>query len=829
MKRLNSKWPQIRSSHEKAQKTHKRIALGLVVLCGLVVCLPVAAQERTLKEVFKNDFKVGAALNRRQIFEQDARGVQIVSTHFNSITPENVLKWALVHPQPDKYDFAAPDRFVEFGEKRGMFIVGHTLVWHNQTPRWVFEDGKGNPADRETLLKRMRDHIFTVVGRYKGRIKGWDVVNEALNQDGTMRQSPWFKIIGEDYLIQAFKFAHEADPSAELYYNDYDLELPAKRAGGVELIKKLLAAGVSISGVGLQNHNQLEWPSAADEDATIAAFSALGLKIHITELDVDVLPRTTKIGADYAVDDPVTPQLNPYVDRLPDAKQLALAKRYAELFQVYLKHRDAIDRVTFWGVADGDSWLNNWPMKGRTNYPLLFDRFGRGKPALAAVIDAKSLSMKWPVELTAEQDHRRLLNLLHITSLRPGVNGNDPKAPNAANYDETKANPFPALPDPLLLQNGKRVTTAKMWWDQRRSEIVEDFDREMYGRVPSNVPRVEWEVVDTKQEVKYDIPVVSKKIIGHVNNSAYPLVNVDIQLSLVTPAKATGPVPVIMELSFVFPPGFRPPGPAQAPPDTPWQQQILNRGWGYATLIPTSVQADNGAGLTLGIIGLTNKGQPRGLDDWGALRGWAWGASRALDYFETDKAVDAKRVGLEGHSRYGKAVLVAMAYDQRFAIAYVSSSGAAGAKLHRRNWGELVENIASSGEYHWMAGNYLKYAGPLNWNDLPVDSHELIALCAPRPVFIGVGDVGDGWVDAKGMFLAAVAAGPVYKLLGKRDLGVSEFPAIETALTDGEIAFRQHRGGHVTGPNWPTFLDFANRYLFEPQKGTESTKKRATW
>ena len=388
MKRLSSKW--LQNSHKKAQKAHKRIALSFGLLCGLAMCLPVAAQDRALKEVFKNDFRVGAALNRRQIFEEDTRGVQIVSTHFNSITPENILKWALVHPEPDRYDFAASDRLVEFGEKRGMFIVGHTLVWHNQTPRWVFEDKKGNPVDRETLLKRMRDHIFTVVGRYKGKIKGWDVVNEALNQDGTMRQSPWFKIIGEDYLVQAFKFAHEADPSAELYYNDYDLELPAKRAAGVELIKKLKAAGVPIHGVGLQNHNQLEWPSVADEDATLAAFSALGLKIHITELDVDVLPRTTKPGADYAVDDPVTPQLNPYVDRLPDAKQFALAKRYAELFQVYLKHRDAIERVTFWGVADGDSWLNNWPMKGRTNYPLLFDRFGKGKPALAAVIETKS-------------------------------------------------------------------------------------------------------------------------------------------------------------------------------------------------------------------------------------------------------------------------------------------------------------------------------------------------------------------------------------------------------------------------------------------------------
>jgi len=803
-------------------------------LCALALCganppqicadlwrIPSKSQ-RALKDVFKNDFKIGAALNRRQFFETDARGAEIVKTHFNSITPENVLKWALVHPEPTRYDFEAPDRFVAFGEKHGMFIVGHTLVWHNQTPAWVFQDDKGKPADRETLLKRLRDHIFTVVSRYKGRIKGWDVVNEALNQDGTMRQSPWLKIIGEDYLAQAFRFAHEADPSAELYYNDYDLELPAKRAGGVELIKKLKAGGVPVAGVGLQNHNLMDWPSAADEDATIAAFSALGVKVNITELDVDVLPRTTKPGADYAVDVPVTPQLNPYVDRLPDQMQLALAKRYAELFRVYLKHRDAIERVTFWGVADGDSWLNNWPMKGRTNYPLLFDRFGRGKTALAAIISLSSAStgLNWPVELTAEQDHKRLLDLLHISSLRPGANGNDLRAPNAANYDEAKANPYPLLPDPLMMNNGKRVTNAETWWNRRRPEIAAAFDREVYGRVPDNVPGVVWQVIETKRELKDDVPVVSKKIVGHVDNSSYPLVNVDIQLSLTTPANATGPVPVMMELSFVFPPGFKLPPGVQMPAAPSWQQQVLSKGWGYASLIPVSAQPDNGAGLTLGIIGLTSKGRPRGLDDWGALRAWAWASSRALDYFETDKAVDAKHVGLEGHSRYGKAALIAMAYDQRFAIAYVSSSGAAGAKPHRRNWGELVENVAGSGEYHWMAANYLKYAGPLTWNDLPVDSHQLLALCAPRPVFIGVGDKGDEWVDARGMFMAAAAAGPVYRLLGKRDLGVNEFPAIETALIDGDIAYRQHRGGHTTGPNWPTFLTFAGRYL-APQKDTK--------
>lgn len=362
------------------------IAAGLCLL-GSSQPLKVSSQEATLKEVFKDHFRVGAALNRQQIFEEDTRGAEIVVKHFNSISPENILKWGLVHPKPDKYDFAAADRFVTFGEKHGMFIVGHTLVWHNQTPDWVFQDAKGKPVDRQTLLKRMRDHIFTVVGRYKGRIHGWDVVNEALNQDGTMRQSPWMKIIGEDYLVKAFRFAHEADPQAELYYNDYDLAIPAKRKGAVDLIKRLKASGVRIAGIGTQNHQLLDWPSIEDEDASLAAFSALGLEVHITELDVDVLPRTTPPGADYAVDVKVTPKLNPYTDSLPGSAQQALARRYTDLFKLYLKHREAIDRVTFWGVADGDSWLNNWPIKGRTNHPLLFDRSGQSKPAFTAIIN----------------------------------------------------------------------------------------------------------------------------------------------------------------------------------------------------------------------------------------------------------------------------------------------------------------------------------------------------------------------------------------------------------------------------------------------------------
>jgi (4-O-methyl)-D-glucuronate---lignin esterase len=419
-----------------------------------------------------------------------------------------------------------------------------------------------------------------------------------------------------------------------------------------------------------------------------------------------------------------------------------------------------------------------------------------------------------PVELTAEQDHRRLMDLLGIASIRPGADPRNPQAPNAVNYDEAKANPYPNLPDALVLKNGKPVTTAEIWWKQRRAEVVEDFDREVYGRVPNQTPAVRWEVTSTAAETVAGIPATTKTLAGHVDNSAYPAITVDIEMTLTTPANAPGPVPVMMEFGFRWPPGApRPPSPSPTGPT--WQEQLIAKGWGYAVLYPNTVQADNGAGLTRGIIGLANNGQPRKLDDWGALRAWAWGASRALDYFETDKAVDAKQVGIEGLSRYGKAALVTMAYDPRFAIAFVASSGEGGAKLHRRTFGELVENVAGTGEYHWMAGNFIKYAGPLTANDLPVDAHELIALCAPRPVFVSAGsfEVEGGWVDARGMFMAAAAAGPVYRLLGKKDVGATGMPPIETALIDGDIAFRQHRGGHTAGPNWPTFLQFADRYV----------------
>jgi len=419
------------------------------------------------------------------------------------------------------------------------------------------------------------------------------------------------------------------------------------------------------------------------------------------------------------------------------------------------------------------------------------------------------------VRAATEQDYRFMLAQLHIDSLRPGPSGN-PKAPNAANTDESKATQYTSLPDPLILNRGGKVVDADTWWKKRRPEIVELFNREVYGRVPEHVPEVKWSVVSVTHDTIEGIPAVVKKLSGHVDNSSFPDITVEIPLTLTLPEQVRIQVPVVMEFGFVLPPGFKFPDPPPGTPKEPnWKQLVLSKGWGYAIIVPSSYQADWGAGLTNGIIGLVNKGQRRKPDDWGALRAWAWGASRALDYFETDPSVDAKKVVIEGLSRYGKAALVTMAYDSRFAAAFVGSSGAGGVKILRRVFGEQVENLASSGEYHWFAGNFLKYAGPLTRNDLPVDAHELVALCAPRPVFISAGsfEMEGGWVDAKGMFLGGAYASPVYELLGKKGLGTYEFPPIETSMIEGEIAFRQHKGGHTTGPNWRTFLTYANRYL----------------
>jgi endo-1,4-beta-xylanase len=346
----------------------------------------------TLKESFKGKFLVGAALNQAQFSGQDERGAALVRIQFNSITPENILKWESVHPEPDKYIFGGPDQFVEFGEKNNMVVIGHVLIWHNQTPKWVFandqlSDGSkpsDSSVDRETLLKRMHDHIQSVVGRYKGRIKGWDVVNEALEEDGSLRQTPWLKIIGEEYMAKAFQFAHEADPDAELYYNDFSLENAPKREGAIRLIKKLQSSGVRIAAVGLQGHYKMDWPRMGQVDSTIEAFGKLGVKVDITELDIDVVPATQgNRGADLSVNKLHELREDIYANGLPDFVQMELAKRYADLFTVFVRHANVIDRVTFWGVTDGDSWLNS---QGRVNYPLLFDRKWQPKPAFDAVI-----------------------------------------------------------------------------------------------------------------------------------------------------------------------------------------------------------------------------------------------------------------------------------------------------------------------------------------------------------------------------------------------------------------------------------------------------------
>lgn len=347
----------------------------------------IAQNQPSLKEVYKGCFLVGAALNAAQFTGQDEPEDAIIKTQFNTISPENVLKWEVVHPRPDTYDFSPADKYVEFGQQNHMFIVGHNLVWHSQVPKWVFEDDKGNPVSRDVLLDRMHDHISKVVGRYKGKIGGWDVVNEALNEDGTLRQSPWMKIIGEDYLEKAFRFAHETDPDAQLYYNDYSLENGAKRRGALELVRKLKDKGVPITGVGLQDHVSMDSPTADEIDTTITDFGKLNVKVMITELDVDLLPwPATKQTADVSLNVAADPKLNPYPNGLPEAVQLALSKRYAELFSAYAKHCGLVTRVTFWGVGDKDSWKNNWPVKGRTNYPLLFDRKAQPKPAFHAVL-----------------------------------------------------------------------------------------------------------------------------------------------------------------------------------------------------------------------------------------------------------------------------------------------------------------------------------------------------------------------------------------------------------------------------------------------------------
>ncbi|HEX4286195.1 MAG TPA: acetylxylan esterase [Terracidiphilus sp.] len=468
-----------------------------------------------------------------------------------------------------------------------------------------------------------------------------------------------------------------------------------------------------------------------------------------------------------------------------------------------------------------------------------------------------------------DQDRQNMMDQLGIKALRPGPSGNE-QAPNHANYDELKANPYPNIPDPLTMNDGRKVTTPEMWWKERRPEIVEMYSKYVYGRVPEHVPAVKWTVTAEDHEMIGFTPVIAKDLIGEVDNSASPAISVKMHMTVVTPAHAKGPVPVLMMFTRAgFPNPHEPSAeeferinkawkailvqqdpslqgvfdqhpawelakatPFQFPQlnedgDVPNQWQLVSAGWGFALFDPASVQADDGAGLTKGIIGLVNKGQRRKPEDWGGLRAWAWGAGRGLDYLETDPAVDAKHVGIEGVSRYGKAALITMAFDQRFAMVLVGSSGKGGATLLRRNWGEAVESLAGGG-YYWMAGNFMKYAaadasfGSGNPGQIPVDSNELIALCAPRPTFIsyGVPAKGDArWLDHQGSFMATMDASRVFILLGAKgldlpgDMNTAKMPPVNEGHLDGQLAWRQHDGGHTDAPNMKWFLQWADKLI----------------
>jgi hypothetical protein len=488
-----------------------------------------------------------------------------------------------------------------------------------------------------------------------------------------------------------------------------------------------------------------------------------------------------------------------------------------------------------------------------------------------ATVLAQTQSAPPPVTFTAEQDHQNMMDQLGIKALRPGPSGNE-NAPNHANYDESKANPYPNLPDPLTLNDGQKVTTAEMWRDKRRPELVELFSKYVYGRVPADTPKVTWTVTAEDHEFLGFTPVVAKDLIGTVDNSSYPAISVKIHMTLVTPARAAGPVPVLMEFTRAgFPNPNEPRGeelarvnaafktlliqqdpslkdvfqkhPAWEPlKETPFFQrpelnedgglpnewQLVANGWGFVRFDPASVQADDGAGITRGIIGLCNHGQPRKPDDWGALRAWAWGAGRALDYLETVHGVDAKHVGIEGVSRYGKAALVTEAFDQRFAMGLIGSSGKGGATLLRRNFGEAVESL-TGGEYYWMAGNFMKYGaseasfGSMTPGDLPVDSNELIALTAPRLTFISYGIPAKGdakWLDHEGSWMATVDASRVWQLLGAKglegvegDYRTAKMPPVNQGLLGGKLAWRQDDGGHTDAPNMKWFLEWADKFI----------------
>ncbi|MFW9598601.1 MAG: endo-1,4-beta-xylanase [Paludibacter sp.] len=367
-----------------------RIAILYVVsFFSFSIILSGCKTNAGLKQSFKNDFHIGVAMNSAQIQGLDKKAQMLIQNNFNSIVAENCMKSEKIQPTEGNFQFAEPDKLVEFGMQNNMHIIGHTLIWHSQAPKWFFVDNNGQTVSREVLIERMRTHINTVVKRYKGRVKGWDVVNEAINDNGTWRESPFYKIIGKDFVKLAFQFAHEADPDAELYYNDYSMALEKRRNSVVAMVKELQAEGIKIDGIGMQGHLAMDFPSVEEFEKSIVAFSELGVKVMITELDLTVLPSPwSKTGANIADKADYQERMNPYKTGVPAEVNAEWEQKYLDFFQLFVKHKDKISRVTLWGLTDTDSWKNDWPIKGRTDYPLLFDRNYQPKPIVKKIMKA---------------------------------------------------------------------------------------------------------------------------------------------------------------------------------------------------------------------------------------------------------------------------------------------------------------------------------------------------------------------------------------------------------------------------------------------------------
>lgn len=361
-------------------------SVKILMLC--MAMLPLAAMAQGLKDAIGKYALIGAAVNQWQSDGQVPEATKVLKEHFNCAVAENCMKSETLAPAEGMFDFRVADKFVKYCEQNNLKIIGHCLVWHSQAPDWWFTAGyNASPASKELLRERMVKHIKTVVGHFKGQVHGWDVVNEAIEDDGSFRKSPFFNLMGEEFIEIAFRAAHEADPDAELYYNDYSMAGQAKREAVCRLVKKLKAKGLRIDGVGMQSHNGLDYPNLAEYEKSIDAFAACGVKVMITELDVNVLPNPQQFGgADVAQNFEYQQKLNPYTNGLPAEKQRELAARWLSLFKIYYKHRSQISRINLWGISDGGSWLNGWPIAGRTNYPLLFDRQYQPKPIVKEII-----------------------------------------------------------------------------------------------------------------------------------------------------------------------------------------------------------------------------------------------------------------------------------------------------------------------------------------------------------------------------------------------------------------------------------------------------------